>query len=124
MKKPKRLIKIFAITLASALGVAVLGIAGIFVFFECVCPVVNTPLGEYASGDGKHTVFVYLSNGGATTPFSILCDVKGEHIFGKRRIYVKDHIDSATVEWIDERTVCINGVTLDIFDDKYTDPGY
>ena len=124
MKKPKRVIKILLITIFSAMSTIVLGIVCIFAFFDRVSPIVNTPLGEYASGDGKHTVFVYLSNGGATTPFSILCDVKGERIFGKRRIYVKDHIDTATVEWIDERTVRINGVTLDIFDGKYTDPGY
>jgi len=122
MKKPKRLIKIIGIVLTSVAGCIVLFVVAFEIFMSHMTS--QELIGNYPSPDGEHTAYIYLYDGGATTPFSILCDVKGERIFGKRRIYVKDHIDTATVEWIDERTVRINGVTLDIFDDKYTDPGY
>jgi len=78
-------------------------------------------IGQYPSGDQKHTIYVYLCDSGATTPWTIVCDVKGSHILGKRRIYAKDDIDTAAVTWLDDRTVEINGITLDIYEDKYPD---
>ena len=80
-------------------------------------------IGKYPSEDEKNCVYVYVGDGGAISTWSIVCDVKGSHILGKRRIYVKDDINTATVTWLDDRTVKINGITLDIYRDKYPDPG-
>lgn len=123
MKKPKRLIKILLITIFSVMGAIVLGIVCIFAFFDRVSPIVNTPLGEYTSGDGKHTISVYLSEAGATTPWTVVAQVQGSGILIKKTIYAKDNIQEAAVKWLDERTVRINGVSLDIYDDKYIDHG-
>jgi len=123
MKKPKRLIKILLITIFSAMSAIVLGIVCIFTFFDRVSPIVNTPLGEYTSGDGKHTISVYLSEAGATTPWTVVAQVQGSGILIKKTIYAKDNIQEAAVKWLDERTVRINGVSLDIYDDKYIDHG-
>jgi|GEM_PF-2911506 len=123
MKKPKRVIKILLITIFSAMSAIVLGIVCIFAFFDRVSPIVNTPLGEYTSGDGKHTISVYLSEAGATTPWTVVAQVQGSGILIKKTIYAKDNIQEAAVKWLDERTVRINGVSLDIYDDKYIDHG-
>jgi len=49
----------------------------------------------------------------------VYAKVKGEGIWGKRSIYSQENIESADVEWMDERTVEINGVALDIYNDHY-----
>jgi hypothetical protein len=77
------------------------------------------PLGEYPSADGKHICSVHVSDGGATTPWTVVAEVSGTWIIGKRTVYVVDHINQAKVIWIDDRTVWINGVSLDIYRDKY-----
>ena len=76
-------------------------------------------LGEYPSPDGKHVCSVHVSSGGVTTPFTVIAKVSGTWIIGKRTVYVADHIDKAKVIWVDDRTVWINGVTVDIYLDKY-----
>jgi len=80
-------------------------------------------IGKYPSADEKHCIYVYIGDGGAISSWAVICDVKGSHILGKRRIYAKDDIDTAAVTWLDDRTVEINGITLDIYEDKYPDPG-
>lgn len=79
----------------------------------------NHPLGEYPSADGKHICSVRVSDGGATTTWTVVAEVSGTWIIGKRTIYVVDHINQANVIWIDDRTVWINGVSLDIYRDKH-----
>ena len=76
-------------------------------------------LGEYPSPDGKHICSVHVSDGGATTPCTVVAQVSGKWILGKRTIYVADHIDQAKVIWVDDRTVWINGAKIDIYRDKY-----
>ncbi len=115
----KRPLKIAGIILASILGLMLIGIVCVFSFFDLVCPIVQTPLGDYTSDDGKHIVSVYISDGGATTPWTVVAQVQGPWVLGKRTIYAKDNIEYATVRWIDDRTVWINGIALDIYKDKY-----
>ena len=76
-------------------------------------------LGEYPSPDGKHVCSVLVANGGATTPYTVIAQVSGTWMIGKRTIYIADHIDTAKVIWVDDRTVWINGVSVDIYRDKY-----
>jgi len=80
---------------------------------------VERPLGEYTSRDGKHVCSVHVSDGGVTIPSSVVAQVEGKGILGKRTIYSVEHIDDAVVIWLDDRTVWINGVSLDIYRDKY-----
>jgi hypothetical protein len=80
---------------------------------------IERPLGEYTSTDGTHVCSVHVSDGGVTIPSSVVAQVEGKGILGKRTIYSVEHIDEAVVIWVDDRTVWINGVLLDIYRDKY-----
>ena len=80
---------------------------------------VERPLGECTSPDGKHVCSVYVSDGGVTIPTSVVAQVRGPWIIGKRTVYAVDNIEEATFRWIDNRTVRINGIDLDIYKDYY-----
>ena len=81
--------------------------------------IVNRPLGESTSPDGKHVCVVFVSDGGATTPWTVVAQIRGPWIIGKRTVYAVDNIEEATFRWIDNRTVRINGIDLDIYKDYY-----
>ena len=80
---------------------------------------VERPLGESTSPDGKHVCVVFVSDGGATTPWTVVAQVRGTWIIGKRTIYAVDNIEDADFHWVDDRTIRINGVSLDIYKDYY-----
>ena len=111
------------------LGIVFVALAACAILFVITAALVFLPLyseeliEEYPSADGQHTVYVYVGDAGVMSSWSIVCDVKGDHIWGKRRIYVKNDTNIATVRWIDDRTVWINVVALDIYEDRYPDPG-
>jgi len=60
---------------------------------------------------------IHLESGTAFSPFIVNTEVKGDRIFGKRSLYSQDTIENAKVEWLDNRTVEINGAVLDIYHD-------
>lgn len=70
-------------------------------------------IAESTSPNGAYTINAYLNNS-HTTPFTVL----GELVFNegrKRSIKVYwDRTDSAKIEWIDEDTVKINNITLEL----------
>ncbi len=76
-------------------------------------------LGEYTSPDETHMCSARIAGNGITAPWTVVAQVKGKGIFWKRTIYVAKHLDEAIVIWLDNRTVWINGVSLDIYKDKY-----
>ena len=108
-----RLHKVFDATLA------IIGFITLMLYFNHVAPLENRPLGECTSPDGKHVCVVFVSNGGATTPYTVVAQVRGSWIIGKRTVYAVDNIEEATFRWIDNRTVRINGIDLDIYKDYY-----
>ena len=120
MKVRRRFVIIF-----SCLGsvVLVLLVLALFVWLLFESAYSQELLAEYPSPDGAHTLSVYLSDGGATTAWTILCDVTGKSVRGRHRIYTKGHCNKADVRWIDDRTVEINGVVLDIYGEIHIDPG-
>ncbi len=81
--------------------------------------IVNRPLGESTSPDGKHVCVVFVSDGGATTPWTVVAQISGTWIIGKRTVYAVDNIEDADFHWVDDRTIRINGVSLDIYKDYY-----
>ena len=81
--------------------------------------IVNRPLGESTSPDGKHLCVVFVSDGGATTPYTVVAQISGTWIIGKRTVYAVDNIEDADFHWVDNRTIRINGVSLDIYKDYY-----
>jgi len=82
------------------------------------------PTGEYLTGEtspnGKYTVKAYVTDGGATTSYS----VRGELVFNEKdnqtkNIYWNYREDTANISWADTNTVIINGHTLDVPSDKF-----
>ena len=82
------------------------------------------PKGEYlteeTSPNGKYTLKAYVTNGGATTSYS----VRGELVFNKKgdktkNIYWNYREDTANIIWTDNNTVEINGHTLGVPNDKF-----
>ena len=77
-------------------------------------------ISELQSPNGTYTIKAYVTNGGATTSYAI----RGELNFNNRRkspknIYWNYREDKATIEWIDDDTVIINGHELDVPDERF-----
>ncbi|KAA0956001.1 hypothetical protein FQ087_15145 [Sporosarcina sp. ANT_H38] len=82
------------------------------------------PAGEYlteeTSPNGEYTLKAYVTNGGATTSYS----VRGELVFNKKfngtkNIYWNYREDTANIIWEDNNTVVINGHTLNVPNAKF-----
>ena len=71
------------------------------------------------SPDSSYTVTAYLNNGGATTDYAVLCAVKNNKTGKERNIYWNYHCSTADIQWLDDKTVSINGIELDITKDSY-----
>ena len=77
-------------------------------------------IAESTSPDGTYTVNAYVSDGGATTSYTVL----GVLVFNKenkksKKIYWQYRENEADISWIDDDTVKINGVTLDVPNETY-----
>lgn len=67
-----------------------------------------------------YSIKAYRTNGGATTAYAI----RGELNFNNSRkkpknIYWNYREDQAVIEWVDEDTVIINGIELDVPNEKF-----
>lgn len=76
-------------------------------------------LEQSTSPDGKYTVTAYLNNGGATTDYAVLGEVKNNETNKVKNIYWNYHCQSASVKWIDNTNVKINDIELDVTKDIY-----
>ena len=119
MKSLGHLLKIIGIIFGSIIILVIIGFITLMLYFNHVAPLENRPLGECTSPDGKHVCVVFVSNGGATTPYTVVAQISGTWIIGKRTVYAVDNIEDADFHWVDDRTIRINGVSLDIYKDKY-----
>jgi hypothetical protein len=118
LKAFKVLLKILGFALAAAFAVVVTTIIVLGVSFHNVFPVERTKT-TYTSPDGTHECTVRTTTGGLLTPMQVVAKVESPGILGSRTIYRVTRIDEASVFWLDDRTVWINGVSLDIYQDKY-----
>ena len=116
--KLNRLLKVFII--GSLLIVGIVGYGVYWAFFDMN----RLPTGEYlteeTSPNGKYTLKAYVTNGGATTSYS----VRGELVFNDKdnktkNIYWNYREESANISWTDNNTVIINGHTLDVTKEKF-----
>lgn len=71
------------------------------------------------SPDASYTVTAYLNNGGATTDYAVLCAVKNNKTGKERNIYWNYHCQTADIQWLDDETVSINGIELNVTKDLY-----
>jgi outer membrane lipoprotein-sorting protein len=77
-------------------------------------------ISEALSPDGTYTVKAYHVSGSATVSDS----VRGELVFNNmirkpKNIYWNYREDTAEIIWIDEDTVTINGISLDVPEDRF-----
>ena len=99
--------------------IALLGYTIYWVFYDIQCLEGQEVIQEVSSPNGTHTVTAYLNNGGATTGYAVLCSVKNNSTGKEKNIYWQYHCTKADIIWLDEQTVQINGVELNIKKDTY-----
>ena len=102
------------------LFIALVGYGVYWAFFDMSKLPAGDYLTEETSPDGKYTLRAYVTNGGATTSYS----VRGELVFNERNnktknIYWNYREDTANITWTDNDTVVINGHSLDVPNDKF-----
>ena len=72
------------------------------------------------SPDKSYTLEAVLVDGGATTAYSVkVYSVNDNLLFNKKQIYSKYREDNVEINWIDNSTVDINGVILDLEKTKH-----
>ena len=71
------------------------------------------------SSNRDYTINAYLCSGNATTDFSVRCSVKNNKEDTERNIYWQYHEEEAEITWIDDITVEINGIKLNVETDTY-----
>jgi len=74
---------------------------------------------EVTSPNGTYTVTAYLNDGGATTGYAVLCSIKTSGRNNEKNIYWQYHCENANIIWVDDQTVQINGVQLNVTRDTY-----
>lgn len=74
---------------------------------------------EVPSPNGKYIVTAYLNNGGATTDYAVLCSIKNNGENKEKNIYWQYKCEEATIVWVDEVTVQINVIELNVEKDTY-----
>ena len=74
---------------------------------------------EVSSPNGTYTITAYLNNGGATTDYAVLCSVKNNSSGKEKNIYWQYHCTKANILWLNEDTVQINGIELNVKKDTY-----
>ena len=113
----KKSLKVVGILLL--LVITILGYGIYWAFYDIQSIKGQKTIQEVSSPNGTYTVTAYLNNGGATTAYAVLCSVKTNGRNSEKNIYWQYPCNTASIVWIDEQTVKINGVELNIKKDTY-----
>ncbi|WP_342468583.1 DUF5412 domain-containing protein [Ureibacillus sp. FSL K6-3587] len=118
--KTKAMKKVMTVLLIWFLLFAVILSYGIYWLFFDWSRFKDELIAQSTSPNGTYTINAYLSNGGATLSHSVL----GELVFNEKnekpkKIYWEYKIDYAIIEWLDDDTVVINGVQLELPKETY-----
>lgn len=111
--------KIIGIGVILLLVIGLVGYAIYWGFFDIQRIEGQAYLTESQSPDGTYLVTAYLNNGGATTGYAVLCLVKNNTNGKEKNIYWKYHCNNAEIQWTDNDTVIINGITLNLPNQTY-----
>ncbi len=76
-------------------------------------------ISESVSSDNVYTIKAYRNNGGSTVDWAVLCTLTDNKTNKTKNIYWKYREKDAIIEWIDNDTVKINNVNLNVPDDTY-----
>ena len=69
--------------------------------------------------NGEYTVITYLNNGGATTDYAVLGKLKNNNNGKTKNIYWQYNCEKAEISWINDETVKINGIQLEVKNEIY-----
>ena len=110
----------FLLAIAGLLVVAIIGYGVNWAFYDLN----RLPKGEFlteeTSPDGNYTLKAYVTNGGATTAYSVRGElVDNEQMSKTKNVYWNNREETATITWRDPDTVIINGHTLHVPNDTY-----
>ncbi len=93
----------------------VLILSSVFLISACGFLTSEEIIATSTSPDETYKLEAYIVNGGATTDYSIKVYLLNESsLSGKKLIYNKYHDYNADIQWLDNDTVSINGVVLDL----------
>lgn len=112
----KRLITIFS-TIAGIAGILAYAIS--WAFFDIQRINGDEYLTELSSPNGTYTVTAYLNNGGATTSYAVLGTLENNEDGQIKNIYWQDRCEEAEMEWLNEDTIVINGIKLNVNNEIY-----
>lgn len=109
-------------------------INGVFIIFM-LCSVLlqgcmgrSAPLSEYTGGEfigatdspnGRYTISAYIYRGSATESDTVRAELIDNDNDLQKNIYLQYRKRSVRCEWIDDVTVNINGIILDVTCDTY-----
>ena len=74
---------------------------------------------ECPSPNGRYTIIAYLNNGGATVNYAVLCTVKDNETGRIKNIYWNYHCSETVIEWLDDQTAVLNGITLNVLKETW-----
>lgn len=76
-------------------------------------------INEVISSDERYLIKAYKNNGGVTVDYSVLCTLTDNQTKKTNNIYWQYKLDEVIIEWIDNDTVSINDVILNLPEDTY-----
>ena len=110
---------LFIVGIVILLIISLLGYGIYWAFYDIQHIEGQEVIQEVSSPNGTYTITAYLNNGGATTGYAVLCSVKNNSTDKEKNIYWQYRCENADIIWLDEQTVQINGVKLNIKKDTY-----
>ncbi len=71
------------------------------------------------SADGSYTVTAYLNDGEGSSDYAVLCTATDNASGEERNIYWCNDCANANIQWVDNETVVINGVVINVKNGGY-----
>jgi Family of unknown function (DUF5412) len=117
MKKAKKYLITLVIIIAAIFGGGAYAINWVFYDIQRING--HEYLNQSTSPNGTYTVTAYLNNGGATTSFAVLGTLKNNENDKTKNIYWQYHCENAEMEWLNDETIKINGIELNVKKETY-----
>lgn len=117
IKHKKKSILIIFLSITILIGVIIYGIY--WAFYDIQRIVGQKYITELTSPNGEYTVTAYLNDGGATTGYAVLGELKNNNSGKTKNIYWKYNCENAEISWINNETIKINGIQLNIKNEIY-----
>ncbi len=111
--------KVVLIIIAIVLGLSLLVYGAYYKFFTLQGLRGQELINESSSPNNEYVIKAYKNNGGMTVDWAVLCTLTDNRTGKTKNIFWQYRTDNAIIEWVDNDTVRINYVTLNLPDDTY-----